>query len=272
VCAAVAVLLGAMVLAAWRRRELAAPLAAFLFPLAPLAVALPSAEAASERYFLLPSVGLAWALALVLAPLRRGRAPALALLGAATLAFAAQTAQRVPAWRSDATIFAAAVAVDPDDPLALFQLGAEDWRQHDEPAALAHLERAVASARARGARPTTTGRMLYALSWMHGQRHETDEALELAREAVALVPNNPRAYFAVAEACLQGQRWPEALQALDATLALSPELEEVRLDRSRLRAQLGDRAGAGRDLAFLRAHARRLAPAQLAEAEAELRR
>ena len=64
--AAVAALLVASVLAARRCRDLATPIALFLAPLGPVSMAAAGMGSTAERYFYLPSLGLAWLVAALL--------------------------------------------------------------------------------------------------------------------------------------------------------------------------------------------------------------
>src|SRR5205814_1304291 len=100
--------------------RLAVPVAVFLAGLVPAAVAMAKFAQVPERYFYLPSIGLALLLGdLVAVSLRsrrtlvRGAAPV--AVGLATLVGLVRLEARLPDWRSDDAIFTAALRVDPED-------------------------------------------------------------------------------------------------------------------------------------------------------------
>jgi len=229
-----AVLLGLAALAL-RVRRLAAPAALFAGPLVLAGIAIASLGEAPERYFYLPSLGLAWLLAEGLAAVARRSARAgLALAGVAGLAAiggAVAVSLRLPDWRSEEALFGAAVRVDPDDATANAWLGLTAARA-------AH----PAEARARPARPARprpqAPRPAAALAWIHLRRGDAAAALEAARRATELGPSNPQARLYLAGALhLAGDHAAELAEATRAE-ALSPALREARISRALARCEV----------------------------------
>ncbi|MFT3913845.1 MAG: tetratricopeptide repeat protein [Anaeromyxobacteraceae bacterium] len=228
-------LLAVLALLAWRVPRLAPAAALFVGPLVLAGVAIASLGEAPERYFYLPSLGLAWLLGEGLATLAAHRrlagrerlgplvaAALVGLAGAAALAGAVAVELRLPAWRSEEALFGAALEVDPGDAAANVWFGLTAARAGHLDEARDRLERAVAS-RPEAPRPAA------ALAWVHLRRGEAGPALETARRAVALGPSNPQARVFLANALhLAGDHAAELAEAAHAE-ALSPALREARI-------------------------------------------
>jgi tetratricopeptide (TPR) repeat protein len=255
---------------AWRLRGLATPVALLLAPLVPMSLAAARLGEAPERYLYLPSLGLAWlAGAGLQAAWSRGRAVRTAAVVGAALALttsAVTWAGRLPDWRSDATLFGAALRVDPGDALAGLALGSLAAREGrlDEAARLltAALERDPASARAHAT-----------LAWVALRRGEVPAALAHARRAVALAPGYPQARLQLSGALhLSGDHAGE-LAAAEAALALSPAFREARLTRALARCEVAPDPGCEADLDAMEREGRLSgADALVARAEAAIRR
>ena len=238
------VALAGLVALAWRRRALATPVALLLAPLIPMSLAAARLGEAPERYFYLPSLGLAWLLGAGLQAARsRGGAVGVAMAwGSALLLvpYGVTWVNRLPDWRNDATLFGAVVRVDPGSALGNLALGSLAAREGrlDEAARLltAALERDPASVLA-----------VSTLAWLHLRRGEVTAALARAREAVALAPSYPQARLHLSGALhLSGDHAGE-LAAAGAALALSPGYREARLTRTLARCEVSPDPGCEAD-------------------------
>jgi len=273
-----AIALGAVALVALgavaiRFRALAAPVALFLGALVPAALAVGALREAAERYFYLPAIGLAWLAAAGLDAARalpgRGRLllPAAGLAAAvAAGASAVAVRARLPDWRDEEALFAAAARVDPDDPVAAVPLAVAAARAGRVDEARARLERA--RARSPGA-----VRVANALAWLHLRRGDGAAALEEARRAVSLAPRSPQARLFLAAALHLGGDHPAELDEASRAAALSPGFREARLARVFARCEVEPGPACEADLDALAAEGG-LAGADLlvARTEAALRR
>ena len=237
--------LAALLLLGWRRRALATPVALLVAPLVPMALAAARLGEAPERYLYLPSLGLAWLAAAGLHALwtRGGRAGPWRRLAAAVVlvAFGATWWTRLPDWRDDATLFGAALRVDPGDPLGQLTLGALAARE-------GRLDEAARRLTAVLARDPGSVRALNALAVVHLRRGEVPAALARARQAVALAPSWPQARLQLSGALhLSGDHGGE-LEAAEAALALSPGWREARLTRAFARCEVTPDPGCEADL------------------------
>ena len=260
----------ALLALAWRRRALATPVALLLAPLLPMSLAAARLGEAPERYLYLPSLGLAW---LVGAGLTDAWARGPALRGATAAAaalllvfFGASWWTRLPDWRSDATLFGAALRADPGNALGNLALGSLAAREGrlDEAARLLGIavERDPGSVRA-----------VSTLAWLHLRRGEVPAALSRARQAVALAPGYPLARLHLSGALhLSGDHAGE-LQAAGAALALSPGYREARLTRTLARCEVTPDPGCEADLDAMEREGRlNGVDALVARAEAAIRR
>jgi hypothetical protein len=176
-----AVVLVGLAVLVLRARSLAPPAALFVGALLPASLAGASFGVAAERYFYLPSLGLAWLLCaglsrlLVVSP-RLWRPASLALAAVVALG-AFSSARRVPEWKDDATLFASALAVDPMDPYAVLHVGLDKARQ-------GRFDEAVTMLGAAWERNPGVGRLASALAWVHLRRGDPRAALLPARRAV----------------------------------------------------------------------------------------
>ncbi len=221
---------GAVVAALWalalRRRDLAVPCALFLAGMLPVAMAAGRLGQAPERYFYLPSIGLAWLLAAGLQSLRSWRPVAgRVAVAAAALAVAAgavASVRRLPDWDSDDALFSAALRVDPGDPLGNLYFGVAAGRAGRLDEARRTLERGREGA-------PDSARIAGALAWVHLRRGDGPAALRESRRAVALAPSFPEARLHLANALhLAGDHAGELAESARA-LALSPRYREARI-------------------------------------------
>ena len=127
---ATAAALGFVLLLGWmaiRWRSPATPVALILSSLSLASLALATMKFAPDRYYYVPSLGLAMLASQGLGRLedvrpRLGRACAFALAGWAALGGVA-TVLRVPDWASDSTLFAAELRQNPEQGVAHLQCG-----------------------------------------------------------------------------------------------------------------------------------------------------
>jgi Flp pilus assembly protein TadD len=217
-------------------------------------------QAMADRFTYLPSIGLfvmvAWgARALVARP------AAVRVLAVASVlvlaACGAATSRQLAYWRSSRTLFAHALAVDPDNYLAHSNLGvalAADGR-HDE--AMAHYERAVALqptyAKARlnlGGALARSGRVdaaeaeyrealrldpdsalaAYDLGLLLAESGRLDEAIALYRRALALDPRYAKAWNNLGWALAAEGQLADAVTAYERALAVDPALTAAHND------------------------------------------
>ncbi len=268
--AAGAVALAGLLALAWRRRELATPVALLVAPLVPMALAAARLGEAPDRYLYLPSLGLAWLAGAGLHALWTGGGArrAVAVVAAAPLlaGYGATWWTRLPDWRDDAALFGAALRVDPGDALGNLTLGALAARQGRLDEAARRLDAALA-------RDPGSVRALNSLAVVHLRRGEVPAALARAREAVALAPGYPQARLQLSGALhLSGDHAGE-LAAAEAALALSPGFREARLTRVFARCELTPDPGCEAELdAMEREGGLSPADALVARTEAAIRR
>jgi hypothetical protein len=208
---------------AWRVRELRFGAAWFV-----LACVLPSLVVRplgllGERYLYVPALGLALAGAAG-ASLLRAPAPrrsAAAVVAAVVAMQAAAVAARVPAWRDDGTIFGAALDVDPESWLALFELGHGAARAGRWPEAAAWYRKALQYNQ-------TDGRLLSNAAAAFESTGDHLGAVKVARLAVEVTPDNPRARYNLALSLVRLGQLGEARVELEEALRLAPDYARAR--------------------------------------------
>jgi tetratricopeptide (TPR) repeat protein len=222
--AAVCAALGALV---WRRRDLAPAAALFVAGLAPTSTAMGRLGIAAERYFYLPSLGLAWisaaAIAWAMGQPRRALARAAPVAGAAAaLAFLPFTVGRFAAWRDDDALFRAALEVDPGDAYAHLYLGRKALDAGRLDVARRHLEQSLG-------RDPGSADAAYALADVHLRGGEFDTARAYAARAVELEPVFPAGWLHVAWACHGAGDHRCELAAAERAVSLAPEFVPARV-------------------------------------------
>ncbi|MBI5709734.1 MAG: hypothetical protein HZC42_05415 [Candidatus Eisenbacteria bacterium] len=201
--AAQAAFVAALAVLAWRRARAALPLALFWLTLLPPTVVMfaQSHLLFAERFLFLPSAGLAWAAALGLGAVGRGRATRIAA-GALTALLvgwgALVTLRLLPAWASDETLFQAMTVVQPRN-----AMGHVQWAR-------------VLAARGR----------------------EREAAAELDA-AAALDPTRPEVHSVRALIHYRHGDWARVLEEAERALALDSLLLEPRLARATALLRLG---------------------------------
>jgi hypothetical protein len=219
----------ALVTVAVRRRSLAVPVAVFLAGLVPATVAMAKFGQVPERYFYLPSIGLALLVGdLVAASLRSQRSlvrlSAPVAVGLATLVGLVRLEARLPDWRSDDAIFAAALQVDPEDADANLSLGIAAGRRGDWDEA----RRALAIAQRTDPR---SGRIATALAWALLQSGDVAGGLTQAERATTIPPYQPDAWYYLALARHQTGDHAGELSAIERLLERSPDYPRARGSR-----------------------------------------
>jgi tetratricopeptide (TPR) repeat protein len=224
---------GALVLAlvavAVRRRRLAVPIAVFLAGLVPAAVAMAKFGQVPERYFYLPSIGLALLIGDLIAGGLRSQRRVVRLVaplavGVATVIGLVRLEARLPDWRSDDALFAAAARVNPEDADANLGLGIAAGRRGDWNEA----RRTLAIAQRTDPR---SGRIANALTWALLRTGDATGALQQAERATAIAPYQPDAWYYVALARHEIGNHAGELAALERLLALSPDYPRARGSR-----------------------------------------
>jgi len=232
-----AVLVLVLALAATRARRLAVPAAIFVAGLLPASLALKNLGFAPERYFYLPSLGLALLAGEGLAGLRTvprtARALGLAAATALLLLGLAPSATRVREWRTGASLFAATLRLDPADPQANLVLANEAGLAGRWTDARTMLERAQR-------RDPSSPRLANALARVLLEQGETALALSQASRATSLDPDRPQSWLYLAWAHHLAGDHARELAALDRALDLSPDYQEARAARERAACEVGE--------------------------------
>jgi tetratricopeptide (TPR) repeat protein len=216
-------------------------------------VALTNARA--DRYFYLPAMGWCLALAVAVAALlvRRQRAAAMAAAGL-ILALGLRAAAQARVWRSERSVFSAAVRMAPGVPRAWLGLARAELHAGRTLAALTAAERARAladDAQARetlglvrmrqgdltgaradllraliGARAGHRARVLNNLGYIEAQIGELDQALARFAQARALAPTFDRPWLNAADVHRRRQDLPAARRVLEGLVAAIPQSDD----------------------------------------------
>jgi hypothetical protein len=223
-----AVIVALVAAAVWRRR-LAVPVAVFLAGLVPAAVAIASFGQVPERYFYLPSIGLALLVGDLVAvslrsPRRLVRLAAPVVVGLVTLAGLVRLEARLPDWRSDDAIFAAALRVNPEDADGNLSAGIAAGHRGD----WAEARRALTIAQRSDPR---SGRIATALALVLLRSGDVVGALGQAERATTLPPYQPDAWFYLAQAHHQIGDHRGELAAIEQLLERSPDYPRARGSR-----------------------------------------
>lgn len=241
----------AVLLLAWmaiRWRSLATPVALLFSSLGLASLALDAMKFAPDRYYYIPSLGLAMLayqglLALEDARPRLGGVCTAALACWAVLGGIA-TVLRVPDWASDSSLFAAELRQNPEQGVAYLQFGLMAARRGEHEIARTLLESAQS-------RLPDSELAATALAFVHEQRGEHAALLVQARRAVALEPRYPLAWLYLgAGHHFAGDHLAERA-ALERAVALSPGFLEARLQLALAMLEAGERDKAERELANL---------------------
>lgn len=220
----------ALVFAAVRRRTLAPPAAVFLAGLLPAAVATARFGEVPERYFYVPAIGLALLAGELVAACMSLRRPLLrwlvpALLALVTAFGAVRLELRLPDWRTDDTLFAAALRVNPDDAQANLHVGIQATRGKRWSEARRALEIAQRA-------DPGSARVASAYAWALLQTGDVAGAAREAARATSLEPYQPDPWWALALIRHRAGDHPGELAAIDELLGLSPDYPGARPARA----------------------------------------
>ena len=196
--------------------------------------------AIAERYTYLPSIGLCIALVYGFPELAFSRTVrnAVSVFGAgAVVLLAALTVRRIPAWRDSESLFASALAVEPDNPAAQFRLGLVRLDQRRLPEAEALFRAAVTSWPWLNLSRAKLGETL-------GREGKLPEALVVLTEANRLQPHVDNTEFALAKTQLALGDWASAEQNLRAVEERNPDSLALHLELARLLEKHGSVEGA----------------------------
>lgn len=130
-----------------------------------------------------------------------------------------------------------ALALEPDDPLALYNLGHLYQLYGRWPEAAAIFRQAVTAQT-----NFVAGWQKLAAMELRNNRHE--QALAAAKQAVRLAPDQAAGWFHLADALGRIERWAESEQALERCLILQPEFPEALNNLGLARKSQGDLEGA----------------------------
>jgi tetratricopeptide (TPR) repeat protein len=229
---------GLIALAAWRRR-LAVPVTIFLVGLVPIGLAIARLGDSSERYFYLPAIGLALLLGEILAacaaaPWRALRVASPTAVCLVTLLGLFRLEARVPDWRADDTLFAAALRVNPEDAQANQYVGIAAIRRRDWD------EACRALGVARKADPGS-GRIAGAYAWALLQSGDAAAATRAAEDGVALEPFQVDTWWTLTLARHRAGDHRGELAAVEKLLELSPRHPGGREARARAECEVSGR-------------------------------
>jgi Flp pilus assembly protein TadD len=224
-----AVVVALIAVAVWRRR-LAVPVAVFLAGLIPAAVAVSKFAQVPERYFYLPSIGLALLVGDLLAVSQRSqrwlvRLSAPVVVAVALLIGLVRLETRLPDWQSDDAIFAAALRVNPEDADANLSVGIAAGRRGEWGEARHALEIAEHT-------DPQSGRIATALAWALLQSGDIAGGLRQAERATTIPPRQPDAWYYLALARHQTGDHAGELAAIERLLELSPDYPRARGSRA----------------------------------------
>jgi tetratricopeptide (TPR) repeat protein len=238
VAAAGVVIFAALIVAAvlWRRparsddttsrRRLAVPAVIFLAGLFSAAGAMTMFGEVPERYLYVPSIGLALLVGelVALAMSARHRLVRIvvpAVVGVVIVMGLVQLEQRLPDWRSDDTLWTAALRVDPLDPLANHYRAIAAGRRGDWDDALRAIEIAT-----RG--NPDSGRFATTSAWVLLRTGNAAAAVREAERATTIAPYQPDAWFYMAAAQHELSDYAAELASLEKLLQIAPDYPGAR--------------------------------------------
>jgi tetratricopeptide (TPR) repeat protein len=201
-------------------------------------------QARADRFTYLPHMGLFVALAYGAAGLARARPAARRFLTGFALVwlcwFGARAAQQCGVWRDTESLWTHALAVEPEDGTAHYNLGVYHAQERgDMERALAHLQ---AAARLMPDSPEALGNLGVTLA----TQRRFGAAEPLLRRAAELRPGDANAQLAHGSTLAELRRMPEAAAAFERAAQLRPDDLDLLVSTGQLLAGAGEkRAGAG---------------------------
>lgn len=219
----------ALAAAAVLRRRLAVPVAIFLAGLVPMAGAITLFSEAPERYFYIPSIGLALLVGELLAFVMSVRQPLVriavpAVFGVSIVAGLVLVERRLPEWKSDSTLWAAALRVDPRDPQANFNLAIAAGRLGNWGEARRMMEIAAQG-------NPDSARIAGAYAWVLLQTNDITGAVREAKRATELAPYQPDGWYYLAFSLHKAGDHAGELAAIDKLLEIAPDYPRARETR-----------------------------------------
>ena len=245
-----AVILGALLVVAWktRRTHAAAAYAILWF----LATILPVSNIVSigaflgERFLYLPSLALTLGAAALLcrfaAPEWRNRL--LAGLTVLALLEAAATCSRNFAWKNADTLWADVIVHQPDNPRANFNMGRKFERETNYPDALPYYEKSVAvypdhnwnpDKRSVAAVKQTMSRLYCSLAIQDFQKQDFPASLDHCRKALDNDAKNADAWVVLGGICVKTSDVTNAVAAFETALQIAPDNVEARENLNRIK-------------------------------------
>ena len=189
------------------------------------------AQAMADRYTYVPLTGVfivfAWAIADVVDAAPRWRYPLAAVCVGLVVAFSVLAHEQVSRWRSSIVLWEYTLEVDPENPIALSNLG-------EAYIASARFDDAVSTiSRALQIDSTNAGN-LRNLAVAQRKLGHLDEAERLLRRALDFDPASSRAYNHLALVMMDRGRFEEAGAALNAALAIDADFLDALVNRGNL--------------------------------------
>lgn len=212
-------------------RPLAVPVAIFLAGLVPMAGAITMFSEVPERYFYLPSIGLALMVAELIAfalnkQQRVFRFTTPALFAALIIVGLMFVQQRLPEWKNDDALWSAALRVDPQDPNANYNLGIIAGRNGRWSEASRMIQIAAEG-------KPDSGRIANAYAWVLLESRYYTGAVREAKRATELSPYEPNSWYYLAFASHKMGDHKSELAAVEKLLEVAPnfpramEMQEV---------------------------------------------
>ncbi len=210
-------------------RRLAVPVAIFLAGLVPMAGAMTMFSEAPERYFYIPSIGLALLIGelLAFAMSTRRQLPRIAVpsvVGILIIFGLILVERRLPDWKSDDALWSAALRVDPQDSQANYNLAISAGRSGNWSDARRAMEIA-----ARG--NPDSARIASAYAWVLFESNDISGAVREARRATTLAPYQPDSWYYLAFGLHKAGDHEGELAAIDKLLQISPSYPGARKAR-----------------------------------------
>jgi tetratricopeptide (TPR) repeat protein len=187
-------------------------------------------QSMADRYMYIPMIGLLLAAAW---ELPRQAAPVL------VAACAILTWNQVHVWKDGVTLFEHALAVTSDNFIAHNSLGVELDQRNQPEAALAHYREAVRIRPGDRASETNYSQALFAKGEGLINAGHLAEALPLFQEGLRHQPRNATAQLYLGVVLASQGRYAEALHAIDAALAIQPDLAAAKTARVEVRKAMG---------------------------------
>jgi len=183
---------------AYFHRQILVPVVIFLAGLVPMAGAMTMFQEVPERYFYVPSIGLALMLAELMVYIlslkwRFIRIAVPVLVGIVLIFGIIQLELRLPDWRDDNRLWKAALRVEPNDPLANHYQAIAAGKRYDWEGALKYIKIAVKG-------NPDSGRFVSTYAWILLQIGDFKTAAREAERATILAPYQPNGWFYMASA------------------------------------------------------------------------